>query len=229
MSSRLFVRFSLLSVILILFSTSLAFADRIRFKPGQGQEVPYQWKAEQITVTEGDSLTLILERKNTDNSSAYIYISDSLELFITPELQSQAATAGEDFSDVGYKRINFSANGAVERSYTLDFLQDNRAEGDEYMEIVIVEVVGALATQPYRRVSIRILDDDSSSMPEPSADFNCDGQVDALDLNILGVNWLGSGDYSKGDANGDGSINSLDLNVLGVQWLTSVNSDYCPL
>ncbi len=50
------------------------------------------------------------------------------------------------------------------------------------------------------------------------ADFNADGQVDLLDLDILGQSWQSDGDALTGDANGDGFVDLLDLDVLGVQW-----------
>lgn len=54
-----------------------------------------------------------------------------------------------------------------------------------------------------------------------SADFNTDGIVDLLDLDILGQNWQLAGTASTGDANGDGVVNLLDLDQLGGQWQQS--------
>jgi hypothetical protein len=55
-------------------------------------------------------------------------------------------------------------------------------------------------------------------VPVPG-DFNLDGQVDGLDLNILGDNWQDSPTtFATGDANGDGTTNGLDLNILGENW-----------
>lgn len=49
-----------------------------------------------------------------------------------------------------------------------------------------------------------------------AADFNGDGRVDLLDLDILGSNFgaIGVG-MGQGDANGDGSVDLLDLDILG--------------
>ncbi len=54
------------------------------------------------------------------------------------------------------------------------------------------------------------------------ADFNQDGTVDLLDLDILGQNWQSSGAGSaQGDANGDTVVDLLDLDLLGQQWQQS--------
>jgi hypothetical protein len=45
-------------------------------------------------------------------------------------------------------------------------------------------------------------------------DFNQDGRLDLLDLDILGRNFGKPGTHSDGDANNDGLVNLLDLDVL---------------
>ncbi len=51
------------------------------------------------------------------------------------------------------------------------------------------------------------------------ADFNGDGVVGLLDLDILGANYrLTDATYAQGDANGDNLVTLLDLDVLGTQW-----------
>lgn len=52
----------------------------------------------------------------------------------------------------------------------------------------------------------------------PSADFNRDGSVDLLDLDILGANWALTATTQTGDANHDGIVDLLDLDILGAQW-----------
>ncbi len=56
-----------------------------------------------------------------------------------------------------------------------------------------------------------------------SADFNQDGSVNLLDLDILGQNWQQAGTSGTGDANGDGLVNLLDLDLLGQQWGSSAS------
>jgi hypothetical protein len=54
-------------------------------------------------------------------------------------------------------------------------------------------------------------------------DINGDGQVDGLDLNILGANWQLTGTtLATGDINGDGTTDGLDLNLLGANWQAGV-------
>ncbi len=51
------------------------------------------------------------------------------------------------------------------------------------------------------------------------ADFNQDGAVNLLDLDILGANWQSMGaTNATGDANADGNVDLLDLDILGAQW-----------
>ncbi len=51
-------------------------------------------------------------------------------------------------------------------------------------------------------------------------DTDLDGQVSAVDLNSLALNWLASDatSWAQGDFNGDGNVNASDLNDLGLNW-----------
>ena len=52
-----------------------------------------------------------------------------------------------------------------------------------------------------------------------AGDVNLDGVVNALDANILSLNWLSSGvGYSGGDANLDGVVNALDANIISLNF-----------
>ena len=53
-------------------------------------------------------------------------------------------------------------------------------------------------------------------------DANLDGIVNASDLNVVGINWLGTADWAGGDFTGDGIVNAADLNVLGINWQKGV-------
>ncbi|MEO0530149.1 MAG: SpoIID/LytB domain-containing protein [Planctomycetota bacterium] len=60
-------------------------------------------------------------------------------------------------------------------------------------------------------------------------DFNLDGSVDLLDLDILGANFGSSGvSSSEGDANGDGTVDLLDLDILGANFGESASSAALP-
>ena len=51
------------------------------------------------------------------------------------------------------------------------------------------------------------------------ADFNNDGKVDIIDLNILTVNWGStSANETTGDTNCDGAVDIFDLNNLTTSW-----------
>lgn len=52
--------------------------------------------------------------------------------------------------------------------------------------------------------------------PVMDADFNDDGAVDLLDLDILGGFWMSY--VTVADANGDHFVNLVDLDILGQQW-----------
>jgi hypothetical protein len=68
------------------------------------------------------------------------------------------------------------------------------------------------------------IEDYIAAVPPPlPGDINLDGQVDGLDLNILGQNWQGIGTvWATGDLNGDGTTDGLDLNILGSNWQLGV-------
>ncbi|CAL1151158.1 unnamed protein product [Cladocopium goreaui] len=70
--------------------------------------------------------------------------------------------------------------------------------------------------------NMRLLVEESTN--DLMADFNGDGTVDLLDLDILGANFGGPGDMSTGDANGDGTVDLLDLDILGGEFGTSASS-----
>ena len=55
-------------------------------------------------------------------------------------------------------------------------------------------------------------------------DTNFDGDINSIDLNEVGVNWLDDGatSWCDGDFNHDGSVTSVDLNEIGVNWQLSV-------
>ncbi|MEO0529770.1 MAG: hypothetical protein AAF266_04240 [Planctomycetota bacterium] len=57
-----------------------------------------------------------------------------------------------------------------------------------------------------------------------AADFNGDGTVDLLDLDILGANFGGPGTAATGDANGDMTVDLLDLDILGSQFGQSASA-----
>ncbi len=59
-----------------------------------------------------------------------------------------------------------------------------------------------------------------------SADFNQDGTVDLLDLDLLGQNWNATGADLVGDANGDEVVDLLDLDLLGQQWSVSSSTTF---
>ena len=50
-------------------------------------------------------------------------------------------------------------------------------------------------------------------------DANLDGNVNAQDLNSIGLNWQSSPDsWCGGDFNADGAVDAADLNLVGVNW-----------
>ncbi len=57
-------------------------------------------------------------------------------------------------------------------------------------------------------------------------DFNLDGRVDLVDLDILGTNWeLSDTIWGEGDASGDRITDLIDLDLLGLNWGVGVSED----
>lgn len=72
-------------------------------------------------------------------------------------------------------------------------------------------VEGQLGSDDYKLISLI-----TDVVP---GDINGDGQVDAADLNILGINWQGMDKTpEEGDLTGDGNVNAADLNILALNW-----------
>lgn len=97
-----------------------------------------------------------------------------------------------------------SANGFATLTIPvdLDFLSDAEDGVDFFFDGQIVATFGTPPT-------------------DIPGDANGDGQVNAADLNILGLNWQQSGKTrEEGDFNGDGIVNAADLNVVGLNWQT---------
>ena len=61
-----------------------------------------------------------------------------------------------------------------------------------------------------------------SHVPDPwPGDVDGDGHTDVSDLNVMALNWQGSGKTKEqGDLTGDGSVNAADLNILALNWQT---------
>ncbi len=63
------------------------------------------------------------------------------------------------------------------------------------------------------------------SEPYRPGDANLDGNVNATDLNALGVNWLSASDsWSSGDFDANAMVNASDLNALGINWQSTIAS-----
>ena len=65
---------------------------------------------------------------------------------------------------------------------------------------------------------------ENSGTPYVLGDADLDGDVDAADLNVVGVNWqkTNAASWAQADFNGDEVINAADLNSLGINWLRGV-------
>lgn len=55
-------------------------------------------------------------------------------------------------------------------------------------------------------------------------DSNLDGKVDAVDLNVVGMNWQQTGEasWTAGDFSADGRTTVSDLNLVGNYWRQSI-------
>ena len=67
-------------------------------------------------------------------------------------------------------------------------------------------------------------------VPYVLGDAELDGDVDAADLNLLGISWQSTGNllWDNGNFNGDDIVNAADLNVLGINWQTGVEAAALP-
>lgn len=84
----------------------------------------------------------------------------------------------------------------------------------------------ALEGETFLRTGKVVYETLSTTNPPLMGDANGDGNVDLLDLDILGSNFgttLG-GTVATGDFNGDGAVDLLDLDILGSNFGMSINS-----
>ncbi|MEO0529771.1 MAG: hypothetical protein AAF266_04245 [Planctomycetota bacterium] len=102
-----------------------------------------------------------------------------------------ALSAGDLFN------VSLDTSSVGMKSGLLTFATSSQAAENAFVEVpILYEVISALL----------------------AADFNGDGTVDLLDLDILGANFGGPGDAMTGDANADGTVDLLDLDILGSQF-----------
>lgn len=60
-------------------------------------------------------------------------------------------------------------------------------------------------------------------------DANLDGVVDAIDLNVVGLNWQGNGGWADGNFDCDRRIDASDLNLLGANWMSGARAPMAAL
>lgn len=67
-------------------------------------------------------------------------------------------------------------------------------------------------------------------VPYVMGDADLDGDVDAADLNLLGISWQSTVNlrWDNGNFNGDSIVNAADLNVLGINWQSGVGAAAVP-
>ena len=165
------------------------------------------------TVFTIDSTELVVEDGIFDSGQTFTTTQGFLDSNIISPLFGD--TAGQD--DVtGDNTANvsetpgsyvFGADGVATLTIPvdLDFLSGDEDGVDFFFDGILVATFGTPTLLP--------------------GDANLDGRVDAADLNILGLNWLGMDKTrSEGDFTGDGIVNSADLNVLGINWQTGVGN-----
>ena len=65
---------------------------------------------------------------------------------------------------------------------------------------------------------------ENRGIPYVLGDSDLDGDVDAADLNMVGVNWqrADAASWAQADFNGDKVVDAADLNSLAINWLSGV-------
>jgi hypothetical protein len=98
-----------------------------------------------------------------------------------------AAGGGEDYELVNGGVLTFQP-GQLTRSISIDMIDDDLAESDETIVLMISNPVNArLGTNIQHTYTII---DDEANVPPPNKDINSDGVVDWEDARILISNWL---------------------------------------
>ena len=65
---------------------------------------------------------------------------------------------------------------------------------------------------------------ENDGAPFVLGDADLDGDVDASDLNVVGINWqkIDAASWAEADFNGDEVVDAVDLNSLAINWLSGV-------
>lgn len=133
----------------------------------------------------------------------------NLRFYLNGEDRSADMRAGTD----GWGRDDFPAKIGGRRGNPTDSTTHSG-----WQDEVAIWLGKALSTEE----AISLFDAAVGNTPPPvSGDTNGDGKVDAVDLNVVGINWQMTVD-PPGPANGDfdnsGFVDASDLNILGVNW-----------
>ena len=82
---------------------------------------------------------------------------------------------------------------------------------------VAVMISGELQDGSFNYIEAILVSDAATGGAQVPGDANGDGNVDLLDLDILGMNFgtMGGATFADGDFNGDGNVDLLDLDILG--------------
>ena len=129
-----------------------------------------------------------------------------------------------------FDRLSISGAGTLDGSMSVSLLGGFEPEfGDEFQVITANSLSGTFASLTgldavpgmylapiYEADGMRLV----AALP---GDTNLDGTVNALDVNILSLNWLSTtATFAEGDLNGDGFVNALDANILSLNFLRTV-------
>lgn len=124
--------------------------------------------------------------------------------------------ANDDYGDLRVQAESLAVNGGDNEYLPVDKF-DLDGDGD-LMEVLPVDFNGNA------RIAGGVVDlgayESIFLLPEINGDFNGDGVVSLLDLDILGWNWGINEGATKamGDADGDGEVGVADLDILGKSW-----------
>lgn len=141
-------------------------------------------------------------------------------------VQSGAATLAMGLMDVG-AHDSMDVIGTAGLAGTLDL---ERVDGGALAYGEQIELISAASVLGnFDQINGVIIDSDTALAVTYTStqvlvtvaipgDANLDGDVNLLDLDVLGSAWQGSGTWAQGDFNGDGVIDLLDLDVLGANW-----------
>jgi|GEM_PF-5926803 len=128
------------------------------------------------------------------------------EGFAAMEYDSSSPTSGNLIATINFKASTTPDPNPVTISFDqAESIVTRKEDGKDYLVIP-------------NSASLTIGEGGGQCAGKPSADINCDGKVDLVDLTTVARNWGTSPQVARADTNGDSKVDITDLTTVARNW-----------